>query len=129
MVFLYRRNPGLEVLLLKRAKTEKGDWHPVTGNVEAHEAIPAAAMREVDEETGLGGPVEPLGVTFTFEDPKRKTRYHETAFAASVRPDAVVELSDEHVAHEWLAPDKAMERLSWPEQKRALDALVKRYSG
>src|SRR5207248_44097 len=81
MVFLYRRNPGLEVLLLKRTKTGKGDWHPVTGNVEAHEAIPAAASREVLEETGLGVVPEPLGFTHTYE--LDGNRYHETAFASS----------------------------------------------
>lgn len=129
-VFLYRKTPeGLKVLLLKRAKTEKGLWHPVTGNVEAHEPIHAAAMREVEEETGFDVSPEPLGVTFTYElkDGARKGRYHETAYAARVEPGATETLSDEHTGAEWVAPGEAEKRLQWPEQKRALAALVSRY--
>jgi 8-oxo-dGTP pyrophosphatase MutT (NUDIX family) len=127
MVFLYRKTPGLEVLLLKRVKKEKGEWHPVTGNVEPHEPIPMAAVRETSEETGLDtARPEPLGVMFTYES--GRDRYHETAFAISVTPEAKVELSEEHTESAWLAPQAALERLHWPDQKRALEALVKRYS-
>ncbi|MFA5862654.1 MAG: NUDIX domain-containing protein [Candidatus Thermoplasmatota archaeon] len=130
MVFPYRTEPRLEVLLLKRVKADKGDWHPVTGNVEAHEQIPNAALREIDEETGLSVSIEPLGVTFTYEvkEGRRSGRYHETAFAAKVLKAEAVTLSEEHTASEWLSPEEAGKRLSWPEQKRALDALVKRYA-
>jgi 8-oxo-dGTP pyrophosphatase MutT (NUDIX family) len=123
MVFLYRRTPGLEVLLLKRTKAGKGDWHPVTGNVEAHETIPHAAIREVEEETGIGIVPEPLGVTHTYEE--RGSRYHETAFASSTMKDAKVELSEEHTEFAWLAPGEAMQRLAWDTQKKALEQLVK----
>jgi 8-oxo-dGTP diphosphatase len=129
-VFLYRRTPsGIEVLLLKRAKTDKGDWHPVTGNVEPHEKILTAAIREVEEETGLSMAIAPLGVTFTYEQKTgpRKGRYHETAYAARVEAGKDVELSDEHTSSEWVSPDTARERLSWPDQLRALDALVAAY--
>lgn len=128
MVFVYRTEPSLEVLLLKRRKKDKGEWHPVTGNVEAHEPIPAAAVREVEEETGFAVVPEPLGVTFTFDDPKRKSRYHETAFAAKAPAKPDLKLSDEHEAHEWLGPQPALAKLHWPEQRKALEALVKRYA-
>ncbi len=129
-VFLYRKTPdGLRILLLKRAKTEKGLWHPVTGNVEAHEGLLNAAVREVDEETGFDVSPEPLGVTFTYElkDGPRKGRYHETAYAARVEPGVTEALSDEHTGAEWVSAAEAETRLSWPEQKRALAALVSRY--
>lgn len=130
MVFVYRTEPKLEVLLLKRVKADKGDWHPVTGNVEPHEQIPNAAAREVDEETGLAVSLEPLGVTSTYEikEGRRPGRYHETAFAAKVLKAEPVKLSEEHTGSEWLSPADAGARLSWPEQKRALDALVKRHA-
>jgi ADP-ribose pyrophosphatase YjhB (NUDIX family) len=113
------------VLLLKRVKTDKGEWHPVTGNVEPHEQVRNAAMREALEETGCMVEPEPLGVTFTFEH--KGKRFHETAYAARVAPDDEVELSEEHTEHAWVAPDEAAKRLSWPEQRKALDALVQRY--
>lgn len=128
-VFVYRQNPGLEVLLLQRARPSREgaaeDWAPVTGNVDAHEQIRAAAVRECMEEISCDVAPEPLGLTFTYE--KKGKRFHETIFAASVAKDEVVDLSEEHTAHEWLAPDKAAAKLHWPEQKKALDALVKRY--
>ena len=125
MVFVYRNAPTLQVLLLKRAKTDKGDWHPVTGNVDAHEHVRDAAAREVAEETGLGVDPEPLGMTFTYE--QKGKRFHETTYAARVGPDDKVTLSEEHTAHEWLAPAEARGKLSWPEQQRALDLLSQRY--
>lgn len=128
-VFVYRKSPGLEVLILRRARPSREggaeDWAPVTGNVEAHEQIRSAAVRECAEEIGCEVAPEPLGLTFTYE--KRGKRFHETIFAASVAKDEVVELSEEHTAHAWLAPGEAAARLHWPEQKKALDALVKRY--
>lgn len=123
MVFLYRRTPALEVLLLKRKKTGKGDWHPVTGNVEAHEAIPLAAARETLEETGIGIVPEPLGITHTYE--LDGDRYHETAFASSTTKGASVKLSDEHSESAWLSPQEALKRLHWETQKKALETLVK----
>lgn len=126
MVFVYRTTPKFEVLLLKRVKADKGDWHPVTGNVEAHEPIHTAAAREVEEETGLEGTLQPLGITFTFEDKKRNARYHETAFSLKIGEKGEVELSEEHTAHEWLAPEAAMTKLSWPDQKKALEALIQK---
>ncbi|HWH08267.1 MAG TPA: NUDIX pyrophosphatase [Candidatus Thermoplasmatota archaeon] len=125
MVFLYRSAPALQVLLLKRAKADKGDWHPVTGNVEPHEHVRNAAVREVAEETGLAVEPEPLGLTFTYEHKGR--RFHETAYAARAAPDDEVTLSEEHTDHRWLAPDEARAQLSWPEQQKALDLLAQRY--
>lgn len=129
-VWLYRNEPSFQVLLLKRTKSDKGDWHPVTGNVEPHEPIHAAALREAKEELGISFSCEPLGLTFTYEtkEGRRPGRYHETVFSA--RPTSAsdkIELSEEHSEFAWLAPDEAAARLHWPEQKKALELLVKRY--
>lgn len=128
-VFVYRKSPELQVLLLKRVKADKGEWHPVTGNVERHEEVRSAAVRETVEETGFEVDPVPLGVTFTYEvtDGRRKGRYHETAFGAVQPPEEEVELSDEHSAFEWVGVEEARKRLSWPDQQRALDALAQRY--
>lgn len=97
----------------------------MTGNVERHEQIRNAAIRECAEEIACEVDPEPLGLTFTYE--KKGNRFHETIFAARVDPGEVVELSEEHTKFEWLAPDKAAAKLHWPEQRKALDALVNRY--
>lgn len=128
-VFVYRHAPDLQVLVLKRTRASKDgvaeDWAPVTGNVEPHEAIPLAAVRECAEELGLHVSPEPLALTFTYQ--KKGQRFHETIFAARAAKDDDVELSEEHSAHEWLSPDKAALKLHWPEQQKALAALTKRY--
>jgi len=128
-IFLYRQNPGLEVLLLKRARPSREgaaeDWAPVTGNVDPHENVRNAAVRECMEEVACEVEPEPLALTFTYE--KKGKRFHETVYAARVAPDEAIELSEEHTAHEWLPMDKAAERLHWPEQKKALAALAARY--
>lgn len=125
-VWIYRQSPAFEVLLLKRANTEKGEWHPITGNVNRHEQVRAAAVREAWEEVTIDIEPEPLGMTFTYDGKRKGDRFHETVFAASTT-DMDVELSDEHTEHEWLAPDAAMERLTWDDQKKALESVVARY--
>lgn len=128
-VFVYRHGPALEVLLLKRARPSREgadeDWAPVTGNVDAHENLRNAAIRECWEEIACDVDPEPLGLTFTYA--KKGKRFHETVYAARVPPDERIELSEEHTGHEWVPADKVAEKLHWPEQKKALDALVARY--
>ena len=128
-VFVHRHKPGLEVLLLRRARPSREgaeeDWAPVTGNVDAHESLRNAAVRECLEEIGCAVEPEPLGLTFTYE--KKGKRFHETIYAARLAPDEEVELSEEHTGHEWVPAGKAAARLHWPEQRKALDALLTRY--
>jgi 8-oxo-dGTP pyrophosphatase MutT (NUDIX family) len=127
-VLVYRHAPELQVLLLKRARPSRegaeDDWHPVTGNVDPHEQLRTAAIRECWEEISCEVDPQPLGMTFTYE--KKGKRFHETIYAASVPADEEIELSEEHTAHAWLAVDEAMARLHFPEQRKALDALASR---
>lgn len=47
-------DPALNVLLLERA-AHPGYWQSVTGSQESDETLPATALREVAEETGITG--------------------------------------------------------------------------
>ncbi len=51
--------PDLLVLLLERA-AHPGFWQSVTGSREGREALPATALREVLEETGIAAPATAL---------------------------------------------------------------------
>ena len=130
LVLVCRTSPAPQVLLLKRVKADKGEWHPVTGNVEPHEPIAAAASREVEEETGLGMRPEPLGLTYTYEikDGRGKGRYHETCFWAKipVGTPSVIELSEEHTEFAWVPLAEAAAKLHFDSQKKAIEALVAR---
>src|SRR5260221_2206890 len=59
LVFLYG---GQSVLALHRSAAQGAYWHSVAGGVEPGEDAPAAAVRELAEETGLHSEtVRPLG--------------------------------------------------------------------
>lgn len=113
---------GASVLLLLRAEDRGGFWQPVTGRVEPGEALPAAAARELREETGLELPVTPLGYAhgFAWGDARPPRVARETAFVARVDAQRPVTLSAEHVAFEWLGLKDALARVPFEGFKVAL---------
>lgn len=116
------------VLLLRRSEERGGFWQQVTGRIEPGEAPDSAARRELEEETGIEVPVEPLGYRHVFAlDPSlNRVRpgalvlVEETAFAARVPAGAAVRLSEEHAEHTWAAPDEAVARLRFAGLRRAV---------
>ena len=46
------------------------------------------------------------------------------SFAAFVSPDAEVRISPEHDQLEWLPPDAARARMSWPRMRREIDDVM-----
>jgi 8-oxo-dGTP pyrophosphatase MutT (NUDIX family) len=110
----------LEILLIRRAphRIFPGLWQCVTGGVEPGERAPAAALREVEEETGLGAAdIEAffdLDQAAPFYDEGSDAVVVSAIFAARVRPDAVPRLSLEHDALRWAAADEAPSLAIWP---------------
>jgi 8-oxo-dGTP pyrophosphatase MutT (NUDIX family) len=84
----------LEILLIRRAPDRifPGLWQCVTGGIEPGERVPRAAMREVREETGLGGDDVlawyDLDQVAPFYDEGGDAVVVSAIFAARVRPDA-----------------------------------------
>ena len=131
MVDVYVLRPaagGWEVLCLRRAPGDRspGTWESVHGHIEEGETPVAAAERELLEETGLAAErfynvsrVE----SFYLHRPDEVVLI--PVFCAFAVPGAVVRLSVEHDACEWLEPARASERFAWPRERRALaDALA-----
>lgn len=122
---------GERVLLLRRQPTAGGNWQPVTGRLEPGESAPAAATRELREETGLEAAVEPLGLIQSFlvdkaylPDQTESVFAHEHTFVARVAPGSPVVLdSEEHEAHAWFTIEAALDAIRWSDDRDALELL------
>ncbi len=110
----------LEILLIRRSETRifPGLWQCVTGGVEPGERVPMAAIREVEEETGLRrSDVEAyydLDQVAPFFDEGVDGIVVSAIFAARVRPDAEPRLSHEHDELRWVPADEAPALAIWP---------------
>jgi 8-oxo-dGTP pyrophosphatase MutT (NUDIX family) len=111
----------------------------VTGGVEPGELIPAAAAREVLEETGLG-PAEivafyDLDQVAPFYDEGADAVVVSAIFAARVRPDAQARESWEHDGLRWVPAADAPGLAIWPSYRESvrrvreqlLDAALERW--
>ena len=121
---------GIEILLIRRAagRLYPGLWQCVTGKLEAAERIVDGALREVAEETGLG-PSDfeafmETDIVNWFHAADLDTLLCEAVFAARIKPNAEVVISDEHDTFQWLSPNAARELVTWPAYQRAIDTVV-----
>jgi 8-oxo-dGTP pyrophosphatase MutT (NUDIX family) len=124
---LRRRAAALEVLVLRRAPAGRnpGSWETVHGTIESGETPVDASRRELAEETGLAPErLYNLSRVDSFYRHGDDEVVLIPAFAALVAPDAEPRLSAEHDRAEWLAPDAAAARFSWPRERRALEDVL-----
>jgi 8-oxo-dGTP pyrophosphatase MutT (NUDIX family) len=118
---------GLDCLTLRRGPRGRcpGSWETVHGHIEAGEPPADAAVRELEEETGLA-PVRLYNLSRV--ELFYQHRIDEVAlvpvFAAFVGANARVRLGPEHDRFEWLPIAEAQVRLVWPRERRALDDIV-----
>jgi 8-oxo-dGTP pyrophosphatase MutT (NUDIX family) len=110
------------VLALQRARDTRCPtaWETVHGHIEPGEEPEDAAVRELHEETGLAPErlysvrVQPIYIV------KTHTVQLGVGFAAIVDRNAGIRLGEEHMAHEWLPADQAVERFVWPAERVGL---------
>lgn len=119
----------LEVLLIRRASHRifPGLWQCVTGGVEPGERVPAAAIREVAEETGLGpAQIErfyDLDQVAPFYDDGADSVVVSAIFAARARPAAEPRTSWEHDDLRWVPAADAPALAIWPSYAESIRRL------
>jgi 8-oxo-dGTP diphosphatase len=119
---VWRRSPArdVEVLLVHRPRYD--DWTVPKGKLDAGEGHAAAALREVEEETGLRCELGPELPSTAYHDrrgrPKSVRYWAMTPVAGDFTPTEEV---DRVV---WLTVDAAKARLTYDRDRPVLDALA-----
>ena len=118
----------LEVLCLRRAPGGRspGSWEAVHGHIDPGETPVATAVRELKEEAGL----EPerlynLSQIESFYRHGQNEVVLIPVLAAFVARNAKVRLSEEHDEYEWLRPQAARVRMSWPRLRREIGHAIR----
>jgi dATP pyrophosphohydrolase len=111
---------GHEFLLLRRAPGEfmAGAWAVVRGTRDEGETGPAAALRELREETRLT-PREfyQVDTVDVFYLARGDTIWHCPGFCAVVDRDTPVVLNDEHDAYRWVERSRIADEVLWPGER------------
>ncbi|MBI9072691.1 MAG: NUDIX pyrophosphatase [Melioribacteraceae bacterium] len=119
-------NNKMEFLLLKRSEKDifPNVWQMVTGTIKKSEKAFNTAIREIKEETCI----TPLKFWVvpnvnSFYNPNLDHVCMVPVFAAQVKNNCSVALSDEHTEFQWLQKEEAKKLLAWPGQRDSVDII------
>ncbi len=129
---LRRAGEAWELLTLRRASGTRctGAWEVVHGHLEEDERPTAAALRELQEETGLTA--ERLYNLSRVEMMYRHTTDEVAVipvFVAMVPAGSEPRLSAEHDRHAWRTLGDAGPLLAWPRSARAVEDIARVFRG
>lgn len=118
---IWRRSPSgeLEVLLVHRPRYD--DWTVPKGKLDPHEGHAQAALREVEEETGLRCTLGPELVSTSYRD--RKGRPKQVRYWAMTPAGGTFTPTEEVDEVRWAGVDAAGSLLSYERDRAVLAAL------
>lgn len=121
LVALRNLNDRTEVLLLKRTQTLVGEWCQIAGSIEEGETAWQAALRELEEETGLT-PLEfySADICEQFYEADRDAITIAPVFVAFIDRDAEVILNEEHSEYRWVSFVEAIDMVAFGGQRKVL---------
>jgi len=121
LVAVRNRGARHEVLLLRRTQTLIGEWCQVAGSIEEGETAWQAALRELDEETGLKpDALYSADTCEQFYEADRDAITIAPVFVAFIDSAAAVSLNHEHSEYRWAGFDEAIEMVAFGGQRRVL---------
>ena len=124
--YVYRRTDnGIVFLLMKRNlnKIYEHLWQGVAGKIEEGETSSEAAIRELNEETGLS----PLNM-FVADHVSKFYEVHGDrinlvpVFGIEVDSE-IINLSEEHISYKWVDINEALNTLVWNGQKKGIQTV------
>ena len=124
-VILEQNAQNPKVLLLRRSSAQlRNEWCHVAGGIETGETAWQAALREIDEETGLS--VRRLfsgDYTEQFYDVERNVIQIVPAFVAFVDSSQPVRLNSEHSEFRWVTFAEATQMVPFGSQRRLYEEI------
>ena len=113
------------LLLIRRANPPfKGRYALPGGFVDIGETVEAAALRELEEETGIEGKIiRPIGV---YSNPKRDPRGHTVSAAFLVRPRSTKVVGGDDAASAAFVENWQSQKLAFDHNQIVADALKAR---
>jgi bis(5'-nucleosidyl)-tetraphosphatase len=120
VIFRRTRSADVEYLLLDYGR----HWDFTKGHVERGEDDLEAAVRELQEETFLSGPVAVPGfhheIKYYFRDRKQQLVHKTVIYFLAEVGDGEIRLSDEHVGYAYLPFEEAAKRLTYASSREIL---------
>jgi len=119
-----------KVLLLKRGnkvRTYKGKWAGVSGYLEENEEPLQRALKEIEEETGLGRDDIILikeGEPIEFHDEEEGVEWKVYPFLFKTKKDEI-KIDWEHTAYKWVSIDELKNYDTVPKLKEVVYAIMK----
>jgi len=129
VVLLKKFDDEYKVLLLKRASSVLNEaWCYIGGKIEKGEKAWEAAVREVEEETGMTDVSYYISNKFDqFYDPKADYIYLAPVFVGFVNNGQEVFLNDEHSEYKWLSFKEAVVKATMPGNDEVLSFIERHF--